>query len=193
MENSEHNHTLFCQQCGYPLEKTQQVCPHCGKSLIDKKRKQDRANGAQVEVYECGMKWYNFLIYFSLFAGAAVNAVLAILYFTGAIYLGNSETVYDVFPAMNVLDIFYGLALVGLAIMGFVVRSSLKAKESVGPKLLCALYILSMVIEILYILIGSSVIGESMFDFTIVISIITDIVMIIANGIYFKNRKHLFD
>ena len=79
--------TRVCRECGYPLYSTQQVCPQCGASAVEK----EKPKGP-------GMKWYYFLIYFSLFAGAVSNTIMAIVYWTGAMYEGHADLVYGQFP-----------------------------------------------------------------------------------------------
>ena len=59
-----------------------------------------------------GMKWYKFLIYFALFAGAFVNFIYGINYISGGIYvvetngLTTADTVYKLYGVgLQVVDI----------------------------------------------------------------------------------------
>lgn len=180
-QNNENECSRVCKKCGYPLTSSQQVCPHCGTQLTSEK---------ETEVY--GMKWYKFLIYFSLFASAVLNAISAIMYFTGASYGDSADLVYDAFPSLQAIDVVCGMAFIGLAIMALVTRSALNWNKRKGPKLLCTLYILNAVVGVLYAVVASAVTEEILFDESIVINLIFSIVMAIANHIYFTKRKDMF-
>lgn len=151
---------------------------------------QDKPAEKEAEAY--GMKWYNFLIYFSLFASAVLNAISAIMYFTGAFYGGSADLVYDAFPGLQEIDVVCGMAFVCLAVMALVTRSALYWNKRKGPKLLCALYILNAVVGVLYAVVASAVTGQMLFDGSIVITLVSSIVMLIVNNIYFKKRKDMF-
>ena len=125
---AEKELSRVCHKCGYPLTSSQQVCPHCGTQATAEK---------ETEVY--GMKWYKFLIYFSLFASAVLNAISAIMYFKGASYGDSADLVYDAFPGLQAIDVVCGMAFIGLAIMALVTRSALYWNKRKGPQLICAL------------------------------------------------------
>jgi hypothetical protein len=56
-----------------------------------------------------GCKWYNFLVRFGIWAGAAINLVLGVLYLCSIPYLGASKAVYADYPALQNTDFIYGL------------------------------------------------------------------------------------
>ena len=139
-----------------------------------------------------GMKWFKFIIYFQLWAGMLVNLVTAGKYFTGAYYEGNAEMVYRFFPALQPLDIVMGVFCLALAVYAVVVQRALAKFRAKGPMMYYLMYIVNTAVTVLYLIIGSIIIGQSAFTAEVAGSIIGSIVMIFINIPYFNNRKHLF-
>lgn len=139
-----------------------------------------------------GMKWFKFIIYFQLWAGMLVNLVTAGKYFTGAYYEGNAEMVYNFFPALQPLDIVMGVLCLALAVYAVVVQRALAKFRAKGPMMYYLMYIVNTAATVLYLLIGSIIIGQSAFTAEVAGSIIGSIVMLFVNIPYFNNRKHLF-
>lgn len=139
-----------------------------------------------------GMKWFKFIIYFQLWAGMLVNLVTAGKYFTGAYYEGNAEMVYRFFPALQPLDIVMGVVCLALAVYAVVVQRALAKFRAKGPMMYYLMYIVNTAVTVLYLLIGSIIIGQSAFTAEVAGSIIGSIVMLFVNIPYFNNRKHLF-
>ena len=139
-----------------------------------------------------GMKWFKFIIYFQLWAGMLVNLVTAGKYFTGAYYEGNAEMVYRVFPALQPLDIVMGVVCLALAVYAVVVQRALAKFRAKGPMMYYLMYIVNTAATVLYLLIASIILGQSVFTAEVAGSIIGSLVMIFINIPYFNNRKHLF-
>ena len=139
-----------------------------------------------------GMKWFKFIIYFQLWAGMLVNLVTAGKYFTGAYYEGNAEMVYRFFPALQPLDIVMGVLCLALAVYAVVVQRALAKFRAKGPMMYYLMYIVNTAVTVLYLIIGSIIIGQSAFTAEVAGSIIGSLVMIFINIPYFNNRKHLF-
>lgn len=139
-----------------------------------------------------GMKWFKFIIYFQLWAGMLVNLVTAGKYFTGAYYEGNAEMVYRFFPALQPLDIVMGVVCLALAVYAVVVQRALAKFRAKGPMMYYLMYIVNTAVTVLYLIIGSIIIGQSAFTAEVAGSIIGSIVMLFVNIPYFNNRKHLF-
>ena len=139
-----------------------------------------------------GMKWFKFIIYFQLWAGMLVNLVTAGKYFTGAYYEGNAEMVYRFFPALQPLDIVMGVVCLALAVYAVVVQRALAKFRAKGPMMYYLMYIVNTAVTVLYLIIGSIIIGQSAFTAEVAGSIIGSLVMIFINIPYFNNRKHLF-
>ena len=139
-----------------------------------------------------GMKWFKFIIYFQLWAGMLVNLVTAGKYFTGAYYEGNAEMVYRFFPALQPLDIVMGVVCLALAVYAVVVQRALAKFRAKGPMMYYLMYIVNTAVTVLYLIIGSIIIGQSACTAEVAGSIIGSIVMLFVNIPYFNNRKHLF-
>ena len=139
-----------------------------------------------------GMKWFKFIIYFQLWAGMLVNLVTAGKYLTGAYYEGSAEMVYDFFPALQPLDIVMGVFCLALAVYAVVVQRALAKFRAKGPMMYYLMYIVNTAVTVLYLIIGSIIIGQSAFTAEVAGSIIGSFVMLFVNIPYFNNRKHLF-
>ena len=145
------------------------------------------------------MAWFKFLIYFMLFANAAINIFTAVTYLTGSVYLGEDMTMSDVealymfYPTAKMIDVIYGVLLIALAAYAIFTRFQLSGFKRRGPFLFILMYVLNLVIGLLY---GISI----MFTFetgllgfiSFVPSIITSVVMIFVNVVYFRKREELF-
>ena len=139
-----------------------------------------------------GMKWFKFIIYFQLWAGMLVNLVTAGKYLTGAYYEGNAEMVYRFFPALQPLDIVMGVVCLALAVYAVIVQRALAKFRAKGLMMYYLMYIVSTAGTVLYLLIASIILGQSVFTAEVAGSIIGSLVMIFINIPYFNNRKHLF-
>ena len=153
------------------------------------------------------MAWYKFLIYFSLFAGAVLNAVSGIMSLTGANYHEDgsdySEVFYKFFPGLQTVDIIFGILCIALAAFGIYVRFRLSGYCANGPKMLSLLYTAVAAMNVvyliaLYIVISGSAIGDRV-DFSEIVNVgaivsnsAVSIAMIGINKKYFDNRKELF-
>ena len=139
-----------------------------------------------------GMKWFKFIIYFQLWASMLVYLVTAGKYLTGAYYEGSAEMVYDFFPALQPLDIVMGVFCLALAVYAVVVQRALAKFRAKGPMMYYLMYIVNTAVTVLYLIIGSIIIGQSAFTAEVAGSIIGSLVMLFVNIPYFNNRKHLF-
>ena len=143
-----------------------------------------------------GMKWYNFIVKFALFAAFALNAINGISFFFGLQYGSNGSLIYNVYPNLRLLDIFYGLSMIALAIMCLITRQALYWYKKKGPTLLLTLQLLNVVISIAYLSIFSSILETSIKEINsqsnLSISIIGTIILAIICHFYFKKRKDMF-
>ena len=143
------------------------------------------------------MNWFKFLIYFALFAGALMNLSQGFLYLTGSIYETldgiDSSWVYMLYEDLESADKLYGLLLIAVAVIDIVARFSLAGFKKNGPMLINIAYILPIVSSVIYVIMVSGVVGD-LTDATLTSfsSIITGIIFMLANAVYFKKRKHMF-
>ncbi len=125
-----------------------------------------------------GMKWHNFLIYFSLWAAGIINIAVGIIYL--------------VYPATDSFN-YYMYDIGEVALMGFfslimgiyaiVTRFKLAKWHASAPGHLIAYSVLSAIF--------SAVMGSIEGTLTLE-TIIGSIVFIIINCVYYNNRKDMF-
>ena len=110
------------------------------------------------------MKWYKFLIYFSLILTGLSNMYTGVQAVMGMQYgtKEQSAQVYAVYPGLHILDIVYGVLLIILGVFVFIVRQQLAGYRAKGPKYLLIMYIASLVLEVFYIGAGSLLSGVNL-------------------------------
>lgn len=207
---------MFCPNCGTQCPDDTKFCPNCGSSVANNQPTENTQqnfgqpnytqpnytqpnytqpnNYAQPRMYnvQLEMKWFKFLIYFGLFAGAVLNCLSAILQITGAVYEGSAEVVYIFFPELKFFDIFYTILLLALAVLQIFTRFQLSGFKKNGPKLILIVYSAAAVISLLYGIVASVILHEFLFNASMIISIIVPVVMVVLNKIYFDKRKDMF-
>ena len=142
-----------------------------------------------------GMKWFKFIIYFQLFANAAVNAYSALTALIGTQYQGKADFVYKSFPGLRAVDLAYGLVLLALAAFAVFTRMRLARFRRNAPLLYYILSIANTLDAVLYVLLVSLVSGVPVGDFdnlNLTVAVAVNLVMLIINLIYFGHRKDLF-
>ncbi len=150
--------------------------------------------------YSRGMKWFKFLIYFALWIGGIANIITGIIYFSGesdlfeGLYYVINE--YDMTSEFESLNTFYGLAMLLLGIFTIVTRFKLAHFKASAPKMLNTVYVASVLILLICYYLTCSWLELDFFELLqeagVWPSIITSIVMVILNKIYFKKRADLF-
>jgi len=176
---------MYCGKCGKEIPGGMEYCPACHLQI----QTQTSVRSAQNEM---PMKWYKFLIYFSLFASAVVNTVMGVATIFGKHYSDFADQVYAAFPALKPVDIVMGVFTIAFGAYALYVRNRLAGYYRNGPSVIAAMYIASAAASFIYVFICSIIIGQSAFTPDIIFRTIGDIIMIIANIIYFNKRRHLF-
>ncbi len=145
---------------------------------------------------ELPMNWFKFLINFALWASGILNIINGLMVLTGAHYniygSGNADLVYAFYRGMKTCDVIYGLLIILVGAFAIYTRFMLAKFRKCGPLCLYIIYGIQAAMSLLYTLIVGVLIDQSAFSADIVASIITGIVMIIINVVYFKKRSHLF-
>ncbi len=176
-----------CPNCGSAINEGQNFCLKCGAAITPPTEQHP-------------MKWYKFLIYFSLFAGAVLNVIAAILYITGAVYPATSggqataKLVYEVYgSSLKTVDVLYGIVMLCLAAFCIVTRFKLSGFKKGAPVYLYVVYIADVVLTLIYnIALTAATNIPSIFTVSNISSIIATVIMVILNYIYFKKRQDLF-
>ena len=164
------------------------------QDVLDTKINDDIYDTRPESDVKLGMKWYKFLIYFLLWAGAILNFLNAIAMLTGSIYEAEgvpAHTVYDVFPELKSIDLIFGILLIALSIYQIVVRFALAKFKHNAHSMLKQMYICSICWEMLYAILVTNAIGSSVIIEALVSSAVRFVIILIDEK-YFKNRAHLF-
>lgn len=212
---------MQCPYCGSPLADGSRFCPYCG-SRFDEAPGEDRRAGPEIapEVREDepersgdgglipapppsadpmrdprGMKWFKFIIYFQLFANAALNLFNAFQLFTGAHYMEYAEEVYRAYPGLKSADLTYGAACLGLAALAIFARFRLAGFRRNGPGLYYALQVASVAVALVYLFLAGAAMGQpvsELLDGNVLVTILSGAFLLIVNMIYFGKRMDLF-
>lgn len=146
-------------------------------------------------VYEMPMKWHKFLIYFSLWAGAVMNVITGITMLTGSVYASQGadpEMIYRYYEGLKTVDVIMGLASIVLAVLLIVTRFALAGYKENGPKLLMISYAANIAVALVYPIMAAAVTDLSFGELFDVTTLISSIVMLVVNKIYYDKRAHLF-
>ena len=141
-----------------------------------------------------GMKWFKFTIYFSLWANMVLNIINAMMMFTGGTYGGDAHYVYEAFPSLKGVDVFFGVLYLGLAVFAVIVRFRLANFKKGSPLLAHILVGTNAGIFLLYAMVASGITGIAFFELISdsIGSIIGMVVLLIWNINYFNKRADLF-
>ena len=141
-----------------------------------------------------GMKWFKFLIYFALFAGAAINLAMLVLEIHNIVAIDDFAVAFasSNFKWAFAVVIVYCIFLLGFAVMLIVTRFRLASFKSDGPILLYVIHFANFVLSLSYCIAASYILGASVFNITQILNLILQAAMFQINYIYFENRADLF-
>lgn len=191
------NGAKYCTECGAKLPVQPDSVPNVPQPSIQEAPAYEaqpvmtEAPPAQ-ELQPCEMKWYKFLIYFALWAGAIVNLIDSLQFFTGSILGDDVEILYAYYPLLKVLNLAFALILVTYAVFAIYTRYRLAQFRQNGPVCLHALYLVQLAMVLIYWLAGSLILGEWLDLASGFSDLISSIVILCINIVYFRKRKHLF-
>lgn len=191
------NGAKYCTECGAKLPVQPDSVPNVPQPAIQEAPAYEaqpvmtEAPPAQ-ELQPCEMKWYKFLIYFALWAGAIVNLIDSLQFFTGSILGDDVEILYAYYPLLKVLNLAFALILVTYAVFAIYTRYRLAQFRQNGPACLHALYLVQLAMVLIYWLAGSLILGEWLDLASGFSDLISSIVILCINIVYFRKRKHLF-
>ena len=191
------NGAKYCTECGAKLPVQPDSVPNVPQPAIQEAPAYEaqpvmtEAPPAQ-ELQPCGMKWYKFLIYFALWAGAIVNLIDSLQFFTGSILGDDVEILYAYYPLLKVLNLAFALILVTYAVFAIYTRYRLAQFRRNGPACLYALYIAQFVFALLVQVVTSLILGEWLEGYSFVANFLVFGLILGLNMKYFRKRKHLF-
>lgn len=141
------------------------------------------------------MNWYKFVIYFQLFAAAAMRIWTAKQYFCGDFYGGReiAMQIYAVWGKLQILDIAAGVLSVALAFYMIVVRQKLYYYMKNVEWYYFAIYPAAAVIDMGYVFMSNRIVGIRIDNTALtIVSAAESLIMAGLNYIYFRKRKELF-
>lgn len=212
---------MFCGKCGAQLPEDVAFCTNCGAPIKAQQAQYTQPVQPQQPRYqqptyqpqpqpqpqpvyqnpiqaqtELPMKWFHFLIYFALFAGALINFGQGIMMMNGMQYGDMKNRVYKVFEGLETLDLFIGIALVCIAVLQIYTRFALAGFRKNAPNLVNGVYLSVAATNLLYTIIAFTIISEetnidvdmssNFANFALNLAIMA------CNTTYFKKRAHLF-
>ncbi len=208
----------FCSKCGTQIENTdQRFCTNCG-AKVENQVKTSASVVNNDSVYEQQtvqnqytvpstssavqhpMKWFKFLIYFTLFLGAFINFVYGFNYITGGIYFSQTngqvtaEMVYGTYGVgLKVLDVIQGILMLAIAAFGVYTRFRLARYKTNGPMCVYILYGAGAGVTLLYNIALLAVTGlNQLTTVSSITSLVVSVGFIFLNYAYFTKRKALF-
>ncbi len=192
---------MYCPKCGSEIAENAKFCVGCGSPVEAQPAQATYIGDGGLIQPALPMKWFKFVIYFTLWAGAILNFMSGIMALTGMQYETEYEDVadlvYAMFDGLKTADMVYGFLMIALAVFMIYTRFRLAGFYKNGPSLFVSTYVVALVINISYFFAVMAICGSELGDTTSVtsnlyISTLTSIFMIVVNIIYFKKRKHLF-
>ena len=168
-------------------------------SLLNDTSKESQLLKAQAK--GLGMKWYKFLIYFSLFFSALSCLFNFVILFTGSHYdmiyrilygegVKGSELIYQTYPAIRYVNYLFGVLFFILAFYALIMRSRLaKFKKNATSQYIAFLFAV-FIVDTFYIF-SSAFILESV-DITIANGLLVTGGKLLLEKTYFSKREHLF-
>ena len=150
------------------------------------------------------MKWWKFLIYFSLFAGALLTLSTGIQYLSGRIYLSQGltqndiELFYSLYPPHKTLDTIYGIICFGLAAFAIIARFRLDKYHRTGPMCIYILPSASLFFSSVYTILSYKLVYVDISQFLpqiygqIIGQLIVVVIYVWLNYVYFRKRRALF-
>lgn len=206
---------MFCPNCGTDLTDALRFCPNCGTRLANPETPAAPQQGdAQPQQPPCPlpnqqplqssapqMNWYKFLIYFALFASAAIGFINAIMFLIGTINGSPAEArlFYAYFPAWRILDIIIGVLMIVCVALLLLTRFRLSGFHKNGPMLLTLSYAALATVNLAY-MVGAIIVASSygigiaeLSLFPTISNTVSALVLMVVNLVYFGKRKALFN
>lgn len=210
-KESEDNNK-FCPYCGQPIQPTvmpdQNGASQQFYTAQGEKNQQQYGTGgyspqssytyntapAATFSQQPPMKWYNFVIWVQLFVSALVSLYNAVQFFTGAQYgEGSADLVYLFYGnGLKILDIVMGICSVICIGWAIYARQQLRHYKRQAPMVYIVYLGFNAATVIVYVVCFSVIVQEFLLDATNMINLVTNIVMIVLNVVYFQKRSSLF-
>lgn len=146
----------------------------------------------QPGVVEQPMNWYKFISYVQLPLSALGFLSLGVMLMTGGHYEGKASLVYAVFSSLKTVDIIFGLLYFAFMAIAIVVCVKMNKKKKDAVKWYLTYLVISIIASLLYMILVYAATGIFTGSGSIMVSLVTNIVMVVVNKIYFDKRKAYF-
>ena len=187
---------MICKNCGAYNPEGSEVCSSCGANL---KEQSENKNYSYIKKIDAGipMRWYKFLVLFSLPMSAISNIISGI----ESIFYPSNETsdlsiIADIPKAvLDKLNVFMGLSAIIIAIFVIYTLGRMIRFKSNSLQCLISVYISNALVNTVYAILMLALVGVEngvLFLSIPISSIGTAVFMSIVNTIYFKKRAFLF-
>lgn len=182
-----------CSKCGKELPDETRFCPECGADVRGDSGYEKPADSTPSPL-DYPMKWHNFLMVVMII-GAILTMISGATTMAGMQYERagvSASRVYAYYDGLKTCDMCYGIATIAIGVFQIITRNRLKQFRSNGPSSLRILYILGIVVSIVYVAWASSIAKINLMDASYTGSLISNVVMLIANSVYYSKRSALF-
>lgn len=139
-----------------------------------------------------GFKWYKCIIHGYLYLVAILSVVIGVVEIGGQIYADMTARFYEIFPMLQLVNVFFGVMQLAFAVIALYVRDRLAKWKANAPLLLLLYQIFYVFYYMTYILGTSLVLGTPALDWLSGGYILLQIVLIVINKIYFDKRRDDF-
>ena len=152
-----------------------------------------------------GMKWFKFIVYFALIAGAILNVIAGLVYMSGNIWslsAGGGQMgewvkafIYEMAPGVRVVDILFGIGCIISGVLCFMARQKLAAFKIGAPSFFLKAIVINGVIGVVgcilyYVQIGPEY-GSSMLS-SAISSAVGTVIWYFIHKSYMDHRADLF-
>ncbi|MBQ3338257.1 MAG: zinc-ribbon domain-containing protein [Atopobiaceae bacterium] len=151
----------------------------------------NKAGAQYAESTGLKMKWYKALTVALLYLVAAGNLFAGLQNIIGISYGESSSYLYSMYPGMRVLDIVYGIILIGMAFVALYVRMHLAQFKEDGPRLYLLMLLVNVCITAAFSLLTMVITGYYELS-TVSGALLGGVIVYVLNRTYFGKRQHLF-
>ena len=185
---------MLCPKCGSYMDDGARVCPVCGTraSAAAKNptaampRPQDPTSSKP----DLPMNWFNFLIYFALWAGGLLSILISVPFFTGSLFVFSDAP--RLVSQLRASGKFFGLIFAACGVFVIYTRFRLASFKSDGPKCLYLSYAASAAASLAYTIHLADVFEDPFFVSFGVSAVTRAALIIVFTRIYFQRRTHMF-
>lgn len=144
-------------------------------------------------VTQHSMKWYQFAVYFQLFAFALVYILQGMMHLQGFMRgFGTAEKLYMQYPTLKQIEVIMAILGFAIAILSIVSRQLLWHFHPRAPRIYLYVMALAGLYHFIYDGLASLVIGLPIFTVYDIGGVISTVAIVLSCRIYFTNRSDLF-